>query len=532
MAGFLGYIPADPSRSAGLLANALMQDSKGGLIGGVGTSINNMIEKDRIDAERLAAKERADALFTMQKEDHQMKVDAVAQAAKEKEAANKYASVLGAATSGNVVGLDDQAKLAAIAQDTKLTPEQQAAKMESLLPAMTKKYEASPEEQLKVVRASNPLGGLANIAPATRVALLKEAEAPMEKKADRLFQTDLQKEAENRRFAKEKILVGVRSAAEMANQEALLKAKDAYTTYTGTTADGKMATFTGKEMREATAGKYSNVMPLDDTIKLKTATTAKESKYDVFKDENDNLHYLKEGETNIPSGWSFVGNKTSGSSGVGGASKSKGFTSVLDTLGKNANEWDKIGSSDKIEAENVASMALALGIDAGVVDYKLQSALSSGKGLLTDTKFPPSVFSGMKVKTADGKYADAGDVITSLIESGQKPILTDKGFKLGPVVLKDAAGNKIETPAILPKQNANETAVKVLPRTGLEMGPTLDDKVLGAYDAVVNKYKGAFDTTLPNKALAKQELGEVRNLLGPTVFEQRYPGMAQRYNLY
>jgi len=132
-------------------------------------------------AKEAAAKERADALFAMQKEDHQMKVDAVAQAAKEKEAANKYASVLGAATSGNVVGIDDQAKLAAIAQDTKLTPEQQATKMEGLLPAMTKKYEASPEEQLKIVRASNPLGGLENIAPTTRIALLKEAEAPMEK---------------------------------------------------------------------------------------------------------------------------------------------------------------------------------------------------------------------------------------------------------------------------------------------------------------------------------------------------------------
>ena len=499
------------------------------------------------DKDRLAA-ERQNELLTMQKQEHQMKVDAVTQAAKEKQAANTYADALGAATSGNVVGLADQKLLgdkvgalgnqaaAAYAGGDKVLGDKLVAEQESyvtsVLPKMTKAYEASPEAQLQVLRGTNPLGGTADLAPQTRIALLKEAEAPMEKKSDRLFQTDLQKEAENRRFANEKILVGVRSAAEMANQEALLKAKDAYTTYTGTTADGKMATFTGKELREAPAGKYSNVMPLDDTIKLKTATTVKESKYDVFKDENDNLHYLKEGETNIPSGWSFVGNKTSGSGSAGGTSKSKGFTSVLDTLGKNANEWDKVGSGDRTEAENVASMALALGVDAGVVDYKLQSALSSGKGLLTDTKFPPSVFSGMKVKTADGKYADAGDVITSLIESGQKPVLTDKGFKLEPVVLKDAAGNKVDTPTVLPKQNANETAAKVLPKTGLEMGPTLEDKVLGGYDAVVNKYKGAFDTTLPNKALAKQELGEVRNLLGPTVFEQRYPGLAQRYNLY
>lgn len=150
------------------------------VLGKNGALAQNMVAGD--EAKRLEQEQAyKNEMLGMQKAEHQIKVDESKQKLLEKEAANKYASALTGATSGNVVGLDDQAKLAAIAQDIKLTPEQQAVKMESVLPAMTKAYEKSPEEQLKMVRASNPLGGIENIAPTTRIALLKEAEAPMEK---------------------------------------------------------------------------------------------------------------------------------------------------------------------------------------------------------------------------------------------------------------------------------------------------------------------------------------------------------------
>ena len=138
----------------------------------------------------------------MQKAEYQMKVDAVAQAAKEKEAANRYADVLGAATSGNVIGVPDQKILgeqvaamgekaqAAYASGNKGLGDEIVAQQESyinsVLPKMTKAYEASPEAQLQVLRGTNPLGGTGDLAPQTRLALLKEAEAPIEKKADRI----------------------------------------------------------------------------------------------------------------------------------------------------------------------------------------------------------------------------------------------------------------------------------------------------------------------------------------------------------
>ena len=155
-----------------------------------GSSLNQQ-EKDRLAAERQ------NELLAMQKQEQQMKVDAVAQAAKEKQAANTYADVLGAATSGNVVGLADQKLLgdkvsalgdqatAAYAGGDKVLGDKLVAEQESyinsVLPKMTKAYEASPEAQLQVLRGTNPLGGTADLAPQTRLALLKEAEAPIEK---------------------------------------------------------------------------------------------------------------------------------------------------------------------------------------------------------------------------------------------------------------------------------------------------------------------------------------------------------------
>lgn len=172
----------------GQVANPL--DSIGDDLLKYGASLHQQ-EKDKLAAERQ------NELLNMQKAEHQMKVDAVAQVAKEKQAANTYADVLGAATSGNVIGMPDQkllgekmaslgtaAETARLAGDTatqnKLIAEQQSY-VDGVLPKMTKAYEASPEAQLQVLRGTNPLGGTADLAPQTRIALLKEAEAPIEK---------------------------------------------------------------------------------------------------------------------------------------------------------------------------------------------------------------------------------------------------------------------------------------------------------------------------------------------------------------
>ena len=96
----------------------------------------------------------------------------------EKVAANEYAKALRGATDGNVVSVQDQAKLAAISQDQSLTPEQRANVIGNVLPAMTKRYEASPDSQLQVLRS---VTAPANVNPATGMALLKEAEQPIEK---------------------------------------------------------------------------------------------------------------------------------------------------------------------------------------------------------------------------------------------------------------------------------------------------------------------------------------------------------------
>lgn len=143
-------------------------------IGNVGDIANSIIgQKNREDELALrtqqlgmqqAAENRAAEQFGILKD--------------EKTAANQYAGLLRSATDGNVVGLQDQAKLAAISQDQSLTPEQRANVIGNVLPAMNKRYEVSPEAQLQVLRGMN---APSNINPATGIALLKEAEQPMEK---------------------------------------------------------------------------------------------------------------------------------------------------------------------------------------------------------------------------------------------------------------------------------------------------------------------------------------------------------------
>ena len=157
-------------------------------------NLSNLLLAEQKQADDAAYKNE---MLGMQRADQQMKLEAVAQAAKEKEAANKYADVLGAATSGNVIGVPDQKILgeqvaamgekaqAAYASGNKGLGDEITAQQESyinsVLPKMTKAYEASPEAQLQVLRGTNPLGGTGDLAPQTRLALLKEAEAPIEK---------------------------------------------------------------------------------------------------------------------------------------------------------------------------------------------------------------------------------------------------------------------------------------------------------------------------------------------------------------
>lgn len=143
-------------------------------IGNVGDIANSMInQKNKEDELALrnqqlqmqqAAENRAAEQFGILKD--------------EKTAANQYAGLLRGATDGNVVSVQDQAKLAAISQDQSLTPEQRANVIGNVLPAMTKRYETSPDAQLQVLRSVTAPAG---INPATGMALLKEAEQPVEK---------------------------------------------------------------------------------------------------------------------------------------------------------------------------------------------------------------------------------------------------------------------------------------------------------------------------------------------------------------
>lgn len=162
-------------------------------LGKSGMLAQTMIAKDMAE-QQDKADARALEELNMRKSEHQMKVDAVAQAAKEKTAANAYASGLSGVLSGGVVGVEDQKDLGALmnseaarirATNPQATDAEVSAKMDdyqkNVLPTMVSKFDRSPEEQLKALRSTNPLGGLSAIAPQTRIALLKEAEAPIEK---------------------------------------------------------------------------------------------------------------------------------------------------------------------------------------------------------------------------------------------------------------------------------------------------------------------------------------------------------------
>ena len=543
MAGLPGYIQADPSRSAGLLANALMQESKGGLLGGVGTSINSMLEKERIDAERADAKRRADELFAMQKTEHQMKVDDVKQKLLEKEQANKYAGVLGAATSGNVVGLDDQAKLAAIAQDVRLTPEQQAAKMQSVLPTMAKSYEKSPEEQLKIVRASNPLGGLADINPATRAALLKEAEAPMEKAVDRAQASADRREERDAQYKNQLKILNATNALQVAEQRRKEGLEMLYNHKTGTL-------MSRDELRSTPRTDAGEFMPLKDYIALATATTKKTDRVIplLYDKATDNWSVVAEGTPGaVTMGEVAAVKLLDGGTSESGSGRSKGKKSeedskVLKTITDKYAQFDLFGSGDADTAYKTAEMALAAGIPASILQPRVNKALGKGSGLFSDTAFTPESLNDLKVTSADGKPVVLSDMLSAMAELGVKPTVTDKGLKLD-VDYKDlvktkayATQNEVASgDPYMQTTTTNKPAVvpPKKPTKGLEMGPTLQSKVLNEYDAVVKAYgSGLYDVPAQQAAKVVQKLKDIRNDLGPTAFEQRYPGVAANYKYF
>lgn len=551
-----------------------------GALGKLGTDINAIDEAARLKA-------RQDELFNMQKAEHQMKVDDVKQKLLEKEQANRYASVLAAATSGNVVGLDDQAKLVAIAQNTKLTPEQQATKIENLLPAMTKAYEKSPEEQLKVIRASNPLGGLADINPATRIALLKEAEAPMEKAVDRAqavedrredakiafdnqkkllqMQETMRETAENRKRALDPMFnpgSGTYAVRGELSGSPLISSADQTVVGTKIAELGKQAEDAGKlgdktkqaalitqqqeylskvlpEMRSA----YKNsFIPLEDYMKLAALNTKTKTEYDIFEDPQGDQHYIQKG-LDVPKGWDKVGAGSGGTSSGGSKSKKSETNAALEeNLVKFYEQSDVYGVGDAKEAKETVTILKAANIPTDLINSELRYATSIGKGWFTDTRFTPENFRKYKVTTADGKTASLADMLSAMAELGVEPTVTDKGLKLD-VDYNDlvktkayAAQNEvvIDDPYIQ-TTTTNKPAV-VLPKKptkGLEMGPTLQNKVLNEYDAVVKAYgSGLYDVPAQQAANVVQKLKDIREVLGPTAFEQRYPGVAANYKYF
>ena len=143
-----------------------------------GDSLLKLGEQFRQLEQQSIVNERAEKQLQMQQAAEDRAAEQFGILKNEKVAANEYAKALRSATDGNVVSVQDQAKLAAISQDQSLTPEQRANVIGNVLPAMTKRYEASPDSQLQVLRS---VTAPANVNPATGMALLKEAEQPIEK---------------------------------------------------------------------------------------------------------------------------------------------------------------------------------------------------------------------------------------------------------------------------------------------------------------------------------------------------------------
>ena len=206
-------------------SNAAMANAQRGIAQATAAA-DSIVDNFRRDEE---LKLREDELG-MRKTEHQMKLDARDELLKEKTAANNYASGLSSVLSGGVVGVEDQKNLGDLmnseaarirATSPQATDAEVAAKMDdyqkSVLPTMVSKFDKSPEEQLKALRGTNPLGGLSAIAPQTRVALLKEAEAPLEKTMDRQLDFGNQQLLNKEKYANDLKLLNKREEIDQAN---------------------------------------------------------------------------------------------------------------------------------------------------------------------------------------------------------------------------------------------------------------------------------------------------------------------------
>jgi len=362
-------------------------------------------EKDRLAAEKQ------NELLNMQKAEHQMKVDAVAQAAKEKEAANRYADALGAATSGNVISVPDQKILgeqvadmgvkarAAYASGNKGLSDEIVAEQESyinsVLPKMVKDYEASPEAQLQVLRGTNPLYGTGDLDPQTRLALLKAAEAPIEKTLDRAATHDQRLKEIKEQHKNARLLEGMRTAN--AFKEVDYKAE----------VEKKNKTWVDSETGKVVAYGTPNAMDVDAFSKLhkKEKDPNKEIKYKAIDSfgktvigtaEEMQAALLKDPTLKISS----IGSDDK-SGGDGTTKKSSGGLAKPDELNAAIAKIDlqHIGKGRKEAIDAVAEVRkelTALGLHPKVIDDILTKAVESGSAKTDWTgdsiEFQPRLF--------------------------------------------------------------------------------------------------------------------------------------------
>ena len=515
---------------------------QGGILGALGTMAGSLVDSAAKQAEidrKAAADKRAEA-------EHQMKVDAVALAAKEKKAANEYADMLGAATSGNVVSLadqkllgdkigtlGDQATAAYTAGDKalgdKLVAEQESY-INSVLPKMTKAYEASPEAQLQVLRGTNPLGGTADLAPQTRIALLKEAEAPIEK-------TQAANAAHAAKLEEAKVRAAERAHDKaLAAQQAMILAKF--------NADSRMEI--AKMQQEGKANKDPN-----DAMTILATVNGEEilmspNQIEKARNSNAKITAMRKVGTD-PDGEAGGGG---GSSGGSGKASTKYENGVLNIGGVRIPDQDAslfglhiTGRGDTKTTANTVENLLGLGYKAN----NIQEALDK-QSLDMDNKLDVSNVDSVlpPMQLADGTVMPASTALAIQEKLGKDLIVDNKG-KLAFSGAKRALtkddlkelGFAERGGVVLPPEGANGVfgapATTVLPKpvqpSIYGQGQDLAAKIKAEEDKLV----GSYDPTLPNKqwlANTKAEIYNLRQRLGGDEFERRYPGVAAKLKLY
>lgn len=404
-------------------------------IGNVGDIANSMInQKSKEDELALrnqqlsmqqAAENRANEQFGILKD--------------EKNAANQYAGLLRSATDGNVVGIQDQAKLAAISQDSSLTPEQRANVIGNVLPTMTKKYEVNPDSQLQVLRSMN---APSNINPATGIALLKEAEQPMEKmqalNASHAAKLQEEKMRADERLQQQKMMYGLQSA--MKNAEIASR-----------TTEGRL-----NRENQMALKKYESTLP---------AYTGDVEGVNKVLTPNDLMRIQTEGGTvsNLLKIGGHAPSDGSSGSGTGGTHSKKGSTPVEGSIetasGITIPKQGILGfTGDQEETARVSDKLVASGYNKDEVQRAVntQGTLNWDAGLKTgniDKFLPPKVLGdgtlispSIAVQMSDmlGKeiYSDKAGKLK--FTKGNRELTSDDVEKLGfrKIAGKDDKGNK------------------------------------------------------------------------------------------